>query len=854
MSYKIILLSLVSFLAVACDGGFERFAPPANSITGRGAKQNPKILSTTPADGATISPVTTSTGTQIKVIFDMTMNPNTTPVINTYVRDIVGNSIGWYSVANSGATFTWSSTTYANDTLTIQLGWVRWPEDNIIGFDFDNSSLINLDDMPLDNSTRFSFTVGWDPGRYKVVQTGQFQCYRYDIGNGWREMPNCTDASNMGTGVIGTQDYPAGQNGFVDSMNFAYVAPLYGSAIGNPNTGRRFRDRVPQNMISANCNNNASDPCYPYSVDAVTTLIWKTCSQGQTYQNTGDKCYNSGNDYTWGEAVNACAAMNAADNGQGYGGRKDWRLPTVQELEGLVDYGARVTIGTAEPGSGYYEAPAIDGYQSSAWPQWEGPFPNTSVVKAYWTATGATVLLNGTTYYGSAYVVEFKKGMVGVGSSGLLDSRRQTSTRNKVRCVAGPTIAAPTRSLTPLIKAGGQAPATSAATFAGYDANATFNVVSAKSSYDMATGNYQLQLTFNQPPNQSNPPVSDQVGSTTNYCIAAATATSCAVSALSILATNPSGNTVTLTTGAQTPNFAYKIFVNNVKSATGALPLTVDRVLFSGATSILTPATTPVFNVASATSPNLSTVQVTFDRLPDATQAVNIALYKIVSATSNPFTFAGAGSVAVISGATLSGYTVTLTLMASLAINTPYAVMVNGVTYAGSQVVDDTVNRLRWQRCRYGNLDNATCADDGDGSNDALYWNDALNYCASLNATQYDGYAIANRTDPFGWRAPTINELKSIANRELFGTLGYSIDTTIFPTPNPLAENFASSTNYMLNGNPAFGNPDGVPSYDRAWSFNYVAGFTGIARKDNSILGAAGKPEPINIRCVRNLP
>ncbi|MFO1471863.1 MAG: DUF1566 domain-containing protein [Turneriella sp.] len=851
MSYKIILLSLVSFLAVACDGGFERFAPPANSITGRGAKQNPKILSTTPADGATVSPVTGSTGTQIKVIFDMTMNPNTTPVINTYVQDLIGNAVGWYNVANSGATFTWSSTSYANDTLTIQLGWVRWPENNVIGFDFDNSTLVNLDDMPLDNSKKFSFTVGWDPGKYKVVQTGQYQCYRYEVGTGWREEAGCL----AGSGIIGTQDYPAGQNGFVDSMNATYVGPLYGANIGLPNLGRRFRDRNPQNMISANCNNNASDPCYPYSVDAVTTLIWKTCSQGQTYQNTGDKCYNSGNDYTWGEAVNACAAMNTADNGQGYGGRKDWRLPTVQELEGLVDYGARVKEGNPEPAPGYYEAPAIDGYQDTNWSQPEGPFPNTSVLKGYWTATGVAALFNGVKYYGNAYVVEFKKGMVGADSSGLLDSRRQTSNRKKVRCVAGPAIAAPTQSLTPSVKANGQAPATSAATFVGFDANATFNVVSARSNYDMVSGNYQVQLTFNIPANQSTPPASDQAGATTNYCIALATATSCGPSIIAISSTSVSvaGDTVTLVTGAQAPNTAYKLFVSNVKSATGSLSLTVDRVLFSGATSILSQSPAPVFNVASAVSSNLSSVQVTFDRLPDTTQAVNTAFYKIVSATSSPFTFAGAASVAPVTGATLSGYTVTLAT--TLAINTPYAVMVNGVTYAGSQVVDDTVNRLRWQRCRKGNYDNATCADDGDGSNDAMYWNDALNYCASLNATRYDNYTLASSTDPFGWRAPTINELKSIAKRELFGTLGYSIDTAIFPTPNPLAEGFASSTNYMLNGDPAPGAAAGNPSINKVWSFNYIAGFTGIAQKDFSALLPVGlKPAKINIRCVRNLP
>ena len=88
MSKKIknLLVIFLVFLG-ACQQGFERFAPPANSISGRGAKQNPKIVSTTPANGGTVSPVTDVNGTQIRVLFDMTMRVDTNPVLYTYVRD-----------------------------------------------------------------------------------------------------------------------------------------------------------------------------------------------------------------------------------------------------------------------------------------------------------------------------------------------------------------------------------------------------------------------------------------------------------------------------------------------------------------------------------------------------------------------------------------------------------------------------------------------------------------------------------------------------------------------------------------------------------------------------------------------
>jgi hypothetical protein len=103
------------------------------------------------------------------------------------------------------------------------------------------------------------------------------------------------------------------------------------------------------------------------------------------------------------------------------------------------------------------------------------------------------------------------------------------------------------------------------------------------------------------------------------------------------------------------------------------------------------------------------------------------------------------------------------------------------VTMLGTHVVNDSVNKLRWQRCRRGTLDTPTCPDDGVLTNENDYWNNQLNYCDSLNAQTYDGYLITGVNDPYSWRAPTINELKSIANRSLFGTVGVSIDTTSFP-------------------------------------------------------------------------
>jgi Protein of unknown function (DUF1566) len=858
--------TLICLFSVACNAGFEKFAPPANSISGRGAKVNPKILTSTPSNNSAVSPITVGNGTQIKVTFDMSMKTDMTPVINTWVRDIgTNNDIIWYAVANSGATFTWSSTTYANDTVTIQLGWVRWPENNIIGFDFDNSTLVNLDDMPLLNENKISFTVGWTPGRYKVVQTGQESCYSYAVGGtpqNWQPRPNCIANGGSGDDPVGSQNFPAGQNGFIEPRNTNFGPTLYGASAGGNGPGRRFlAPENPMNMVPANCvAGNASEACYPYSVDPVTTLVWRTCSQGQYYKNaalSGDKCVPpSASDFTWGQAVNACAVLNTTNNGQGYGGRKDWRLPTIDELENLVDYGARTEIGQPEPANNAPDVPAIDGQKIDDYPYWEGAFPNTPT-KGYWTATGLSARLNGQTYYGEAYVVEFKKGSMGAGggSGSLLESNRKTSNRKKVRCVAGPSVAPPAQSYTASVQGAGQALATIGGTFSGYDADATFNIVSAKASYDIVNNKHGILITFNLDPHTTSG------GTPANYHICPANAAAdCGVIAPVVDSAIVTGKTVKITTstapGANTP---YRLYINNVlDNATNALPLINRTVLFSGSPTTASPVGPGVtaFNITSATSPNTSTVRVVFDRLPDATQAAFPGNYKIVSGIPTVAATFASASVVPVTAVSLSGYTATLT--AALTGGTAYSVVTQNITFAGAQVVDDNVNKLRWQKCRKGTFDNATCGDDGDGTNDSALWNDALNYCDSLNAIRYDQAAITSTSLRYAWRAPTINELKSLANRSLFGTIGVAIDTTIFPTPNVYAEDFASSTNYNFNGqfgyDPQDATPLQYPNFNQAWAFNYIAGFPSIAQKDNSQIIAGLKPPKKSIRCVRGLP
>lgn len=62
--------------------------------------------------------------------------------------------------------------------------------------------------------------------------------------------------------------------------------------------------------------------------DNRTGLTWEK----KTAANVNDT-------YTWQGALDYVAQLNAMNNGSGFAGRNDWRLPNVKELLSIVDYG-----------------------------------------------------------------------------------------------------------------------------------------------------------------------------------------------------------------------------------------------------------------------------------------------------------------------------------------------------------------------------------------------------------------------------------------------------------------------------------------------------------------------------------
>lgn len=66
--------------------------------------------------------------------------------------------------------------------------------------------------------------------------------------------------------------------------------------------------------------------------DNKTGLIWKKCSEGQTYSLSG--CSGGALTYTWKEALNQAQVTN---NTGGFLNYTDWRVPNINELRSIAE-------------------------------------------------------------------------------------------------------------------------------------------------------------------------------------------------------------------------------------------------------------------------------------------------------------------------------------------------------------------------------------------------------------------------------------------------------------------------------------------------------------------------------------
>ncbi|MBV6492247.1 MAG: hypothetical protein LDLANPLL_00240 [Turneriella sp.] len=259
----------------------------------------PTVLATTPANGA--MNVLPCSGTpciaKIVVQFDRSMDTGLSPI--TLTAEILSAAPSTYTSVPVDAKPVWSTTTKTNDTLTLEVSWVWFPENVKIQWKLDKANLKNIFGVALVSDIQQTFTTTSLNQHFPLADTGQTLCY------------NVTASQSCGNGTWPRQD--------ADYTN-----------IPNP---RNFTSPIPDGTYNTDYT----------TTDNTTGLVWKTCVEGRS----GATCTGTVFTGTWESAINQCAALNVANSGAGYASRKDWRLATIRELETLPNWGQNPSIDSA---------------------------------------------------------------------------------------------------------------------------------------------------------------------------------------------------------------------------------------------------------------------------------------------------------------------------------------------------------------------------------------------------------------------------------------------------------------------------------------------------------------------------
>lgn len=237
----------------------------------------PTVSSSTPSDTATGYAPRPG---RVTVVFSEAMDTSLTPTLTTENWD--GTS--YVNIPNTGTTFSWVNTT----TLQINLSWIYFPENSQIRWTLGSANLKDVAGNAMAANVQRSFTTGVHTHAITpLLRTGQSLCY--DEGG----VRPCNNAN-----------WPSQDGEILSGVIRNFTGP---TASGSDYT----------------------------TTDNVSGFVWKTCTEGQT----SSVCTGSASNYTFYNAVNACAYMNTANSGSGYAGRTNWRLATRPEFSTLIEYG-----------------------------------------------------------------------------------------------------------------------------------------------------------------------------------------------------------------------------------------------------------------------------------------------------------------------------------------------------------------------------------------------------------------------------------------------------------------------------------------------------------------------------------
>ena len=292
-----------------------------------------------------------------------------TTLLGTVTVTVKTNVTGvtWTSPSTSS-----SGTVKFGETVAFSVAGINMLADPTMGFAVQLCGVSNTEVGTPSNTLR-SFSCNFNntagavagqmPGVLKDAPGGQVLFDGWNVAVEVPVAPPTPTGRLPDTGITASQCYAAGSNVLVSCTSAAAIA------LNSQQDGMRGRDVTNNNSLDGKAGfsyslmPNAAGGSYAKTEcvkDNITGLVWegKTATSG-TLRYSGNTYTNYG-DGRVGDASAYVASVNAA----GLCGATDWRLPTADELQGIVDYGA------------VYPVPTID----AAW------FPNTQGY-LYWSSS-----------------------------------------------------------------------------------------------------------------------------------------------------------------------------------------------------------------------------------------------------------------------------------------------------------------------------------------------------------------------------------------------------------------------------------------------------------------------------------
>ena len=154
------------------------------------------------------------------------------------------------------------------------------------------------------------------------------------------------------------------------------------NADGQLGSGTKSSSSTPVTVSGINNNASAiaaggSHSCARLSTDTGTVLdtrtglVWKRCSEGQTWDLVKDVCVGNARGFSWQEALQRVRDVNLGNIGENLG-HNDWRLPNRGELTSMVEYQCNTpainsTLFPSTAAAPYWSSSPSEGNAQRAW-------------------------------------------------------------------------------------------------------------------------------------------------------------------------------------------------------------------------------------------------------------------------------------------------------------------------------------------------------------------------------------------------------------------------------------------------------------------------------------------------------